>query len=139
VSDEAFYAEDEIEIKSYIFRPIFGILLAIATFVISISINGLTSTGKIEDLQTGTILFLAFAAGLLSDKTYEMITEQTEQAVNKRDNSNTQKTEAENTEQAVSKLNNSNAQKTEAENDKIGQKNKELISSHSPNNGAKTD
>ena len=44
--------EDEIEIKSYIFRPIFGILLAIATFIISVSINGLTSTARIEDIRT---------------------------------------------------------------------------------------
>ena len=68
--------EEVIEIKSYIFRPIFGILLAIATFIISVSINGLTSTAKIEDIRTETIFLLAFAAGLLSDNAYEMITEQ---------------------------------------------------------------
>ena len=68
--------EVEIEIKSYIFRPIFGILLAIATFIISVSINGLTSTARIEDIRTETIFLLAFAAGLLSDNAYEMITEQ---------------------------------------------------------------
>ena len=128
--------EDKIEIKSYIFRPIFGILLAIATFVISISINGLTSTGKIEDLRTETILFLAFAAGLLSDKTYEMITKRTG---NQLDNSNGQKTETENTEQTVSKLNSSNAQNTETESDKTGIKNNKSTSSHSSNNGAVTD
>ena len=68
--------EDEIEIKSYIFRPIFGILLAIATFIISVSINGLTSTARIEDIRTESIFLLAFAAGLLSDNAYEVITEQ---------------------------------------------------------------
>ena len=51
-----------------------GILLAIATFVVNLSVNGLTSTARVEDLRTEGLLLLAFAAGLLSDQTYERLT-----------------------------------------------------------------
>ncbi len=63
-------------IRSYIYKPIFGILLAIATFVVNLSVNGLTSTAKVEDLRTEGILLLAFTAGLLSDETYEKLTKE---------------------------------------------------------------
>lgn len=64
----------ETPIRSYFYKPIFGILLAIATFVVNLSVNGLTSTARVEDLRTEGILLLAFAAGLLSDQTYERLT-----------------------------------------------------------------
>lgn len=64
----------ETPIRSYFYKPIFGILLAIATFVVNLSVNGLASTARVEDLRTEGILLLAFAAGLLSDQTYERLT-----------------------------------------------------------------
>lgn len=76
--------EKHTPVKYYFYKPIFGILLAIAAFVLNVSVNGLSSTAKIEDLRPEGILILAFTAGLLSDQTYEKLTE----TVNKK-NSNT--------------------------------------------------
>jgi len=58
----------------YIYRPIFGASLAVGTFIIGISLNGLISEGGIESIETNSILTLAFAAGLLSEPAYLYLT-----------------------------------------------------------------
>lgn len=70
------------DIKMYYFRPIFGMLLAVATFIVSMSFNSLTSTITIDNVRFESLLFLAFSAGLLSDKTYEMIVSRANNNIN---------------------------------------------------------
>ena len=62
-------------VRLYIYRPLFGIFLAIGTFIISISLNGLLSDEKAADVKTNSILSLAFTAGLLSEPAYKYLTE----------------------------------------------------------------
>lgn len=73
--------DDAKSVISYIYRPIFGMLLALATFILAASVNGVTSTAKLEDLRTESILFLAFSAGLLTDKVYDQIIRKAEDAI----------------------------------------------------------
>lgn len=70
---EHMFSEDSIDVKLYFYRPTFGMLLAVGTFVFSISLNGLFSEGKIEDVKTNSFFCLAFIAGLLSESTYESL------------------------------------------------------------------
>ncbi len=91
IGDRIKYQGDEGEknigksVISYIYRPIFGMLLAIATFILTASINGVTSTAKLENLRTESILFLAFSAGLLTDKVYEQIIKKAEGGLNQKE------------------------------------------------------
>lgn len=76
------FSEDSIDIKLYFYRPTFGILLAVGTFVFSISLNGLFSEGKIENIKTNSFFCLAFIAGLLSESTYDSLRKRAQEQLN---------------------------------------------------------
>lgn len=79
---EHMFSEDSIDIKLYFYRPTFGMLLAVGTFVFSISLNGLFSEGKIENIKTNSFFCLAFIAGLLSESTYDSLRKRAQEQLN---------------------------------------------------------
>ena len=65
--------EQDIPIKSYIYRPILGMSLALAIFITDASIHTLISEAEIENIKRETLFLLAFAAGLVSEQAYSLI------------------------------------------------------------------
>jgi hypothetical protein len=61
------------DLYEYFYRPPLGMTLAIAVFIINISLHSLVSNSNINEVRKETLILLAFTAGLLSDKTYEFI------------------------------------------------------------------
>lgn len=57
----------------YFYRPPLGMALAIAVFIVNITLHSFVSTSDIKDVRRETLILLAFTAGLLSDKTYDFI------------------------------------------------------------------
>ena len=65
--------DKNIPIRSYIYRPILGMSLALAVFITNASIHTLISDAEITSIKRETLFLLAFAAGLISEKTYSLI------------------------------------------------------------------
>ncbi len=63
----------EVDLQEYFYRPPLGMTLAIAVFIVNITLHSFVSTSNINEVRRETLILLAFAAGLLSDKTYEFI------------------------------------------------------------------
>lgn len=63
-------SEDDLNLAAYIFRPIFGMFLGGAVFVLDIATHALISSSDMLNVRPETLYFLAFAAGLLSEKAY---------------------------------------------------------------------
>ncbi|MEG4252796.1 hypothetical protein [Microcoleus sp. Pol10D4] len=63
----------KVDLYEYFYRPPLGMTLAIAVFIVNISLHSFVSTSNINQVRRETLILLAFAAGLLSDKTYEFI------------------------------------------------------------------
>jgi hypothetical protein len=62
------------ELSLYFYRPLFGALLAVASFIISISASGIISEqGDAKNINISSILALAFFSGLLSDVAYSYL------------------------------------------------------------------
>lgn len=59
--------------SAYIFRPILGMLLAVAVFVLTILTHSVVSSADMLQIRKEPLFVLAFAAGLLSEQTYEII------------------------------------------------------------------
>jgi len=60
-------------LQSYIFRPIFGMFLAMAMFIFDLLTHSIISTSDISALRSEPLYVLAFAAGLLSEQAYEYV------------------------------------------------------------------
>ena len=60
-------------ISIYIYRPFLGILLAIAVFVVDIMAHSVISTASILQIRPEPLYILALAAGLLSERVYDVI------------------------------------------------------------------
>ena len=65
--------EHDILIKSYIYRPILGMYLAVAIFITDASIHTLISQGEIHEMRRETLFLLSFAAGLVAEQAYSLI------------------------------------------------------------------
>ena len=74
--------ENKTTIAAYIFRPIFGILLAVAVFVVDILAHSLISTSDILQIRHESLYVLALAAGLLSEQAYSVLLERAGDALN---------------------------------------------------------
>lgn len=60
-------------LSTYIYRPFLGILLAIAVFVVDIMTHSVISTASILQIRPEPLYVLALAAGLLSERVYDVI------------------------------------------------------------------
>lgn len=60
-------------ISTYIYRPFLGIFLAIAVFVVDIMAHSVISTASILQIRPEPLYILALAAGLLSERVYDVI------------------------------------------------------------------
>jgi len=60
-------------IAAYIFRPVLGMFLAMAMFVIDILAHSVISTSGMLSIRPEPLFLLAFAAGLLSEQAYEIV------------------------------------------------------------------
>jgi hypothetical protein len=60
-------------IQSYLFRPLFGMLLAAAVFIVDVATQAIVSKSEISDLRHETLYLLALAAGLLTEKVYAFV------------------------------------------------------------------
>jgi len=60
-------------IQSYLFRPLFGMLLAAAVFIVDVATQTIISESGISNLRHETLYLLALAAGLLTEKVYAFV------------------------------------------------------------------
>jgi hypothetical protein len=63
----------KVDLYEYFYRPPLGMTLAIAVFIVNITLHSFVSTSNINEVRRETLILLAFTAGLLTDKTYEFI------------------------------------------------------------------
>lgn len=79
------YIECDVEttLAAYFFRPILGMFLALAIFVIDMVAHSLISTADILKIRHETLYILALAAGLLSDQAYTVVSIRAQAALEK--------------------------------------------------------
>ena len=70
----------------YFYRPPLGMTLAIAVFIVNITLHSFVSNSNINEVRRETLILLAFTAGLLSDKTYEFIEKATGEKLGHKEN-----------------------------------------------------
>jgi hypothetical protein len=64
---------DENNIASYLFRPLFGMAMAMAMFIVDMVAHSVISTGGIENIRNETMYLLGLSSGLLAEKAYEIL------------------------------------------------------------------
>ena len=65
--------DDSATLGSYIFRPILGMFLAVAMYIVDIAAHTLISSSGVNSVRHETLYLLAFAAGLLSEQAYSLV------------------------------------------------------------------
>jgi len=60
-------------LAAYIFRPVLGMFLAVAVFIVDIVAHSVVSTASILQTRHETLFILALAAGMLSEQAYEVV------------------------------------------------------------------
>ena len=78
-------AESETNMSAYLFRPVLGILLAVAVFIVDVLAHTAISTANIQQLRPETLYLLALAAGLLSERAYQFLNERARGALGRVD------------------------------------------------------
>lgn len=69
-----YISEDtERKLSAYIFRPILGIFLAVAVFIVDVLTHSVISSASILDIRYEPLYILALAAGLLSERVYDAV------------------------------------------------------------------
>ncbi|MHA2764447.1 hypothetical protein [Vibrio harveyi] len=86
---------DSTSLSAYIFRPILGMFLAMAVFLLDILAHSIISSAKIEMMRVEPLYILGFAAGLLSEQAYTLLQERSKAALEKTKEENTKGTETE--------------------------------------------
>ncbi|MDD9971805.1 MAG: hypothetical protein OXR73_36510 [Myxococcales bacterium] len=66
-------AECQTSASVFVFRPVLGMLLAIAMFVIDILAHSVLSAADVAQVRPEPLYILAFAAGLLSEQAYDLM------------------------------------------------------------------
>ena len=74
-------SEDRASIAAYVFRPVLGIFLAVAMFVIDVLLHTIVSEGGMTAVRREPLYLLAFAAGLLSEQAYTLVHSKAESAL----------------------------------------------------------
>lgn len=64
---------ETVRVESYIFRPVLGMFLAVAIFIVDIAAHTIVSSSDILSIRHETLYLLALAAGLLSEQAYSMV------------------------------------------------------------------
>lgn len=75
-----------VNLHEYFYRPPLGMTLAIAVFIVNITLHSFVSNSNINEVRRETLILLAFTAGLLSDKTYEFIEKATGEKLGHKEN-----------------------------------------------------
>jgi hypothetical protein len=75
--------QEETSISSLIFRPILGMFLAMAVFIVSMFGHTVISTADILKIRTEPLYLLALAAGMLSEQAYELVKKSASAALDK--------------------------------------------------------
>lgn len=65
--------EQQTLLAAYLFRPILGMFLAVAVFIVDIVAHSVISTASILQTRHETLFILALAAGMLSEQAYEVV------------------------------------------------------------------
>ena len=73
INEDGNTEDRERPLTAYLFRPILGIFLALAMFVIDLVAHVVVSSSTILDIRHETLYVLALAGGLISEKAYEVI------------------------------------------------------------------
>lgn len=63
----------KVKLQEYFYRPVLGMALAIAVFIVNLSFHSLVSNSSLDQVRKETLILLAFTAGLLSEQTYEFV------------------------------------------------------------------
>jgi hypothetical protein len=70
---KAYIEREDQNLAAYVFRPILGMFLAVAVFIIDIAAHSIISTANILQTRHETLFLLALAAGILSEQAYEVV------------------------------------------------------------------
>jgi hypothetical protein len=73
----------EHNLSHYVFRPILGIFLAIAVFVADILVHSVVSSASILEIRYEPLYILALAAGLLTDRAYDIVRGRADEALDR--------------------------------------------------------
>jgi hypothetical protein len=82
-------------IASLIFRPILGMFLAMAVFIVAMFGQSMVSTAKMDQARPETLYLLALAAGLLSEDAYNAVVKRAKEALEKGAEDKPEKSKAE--------------------------------------------
>ncbi|MGL4499961.1 MAG: hypothetical protein ACRCU2_12930, partial [Planktothrix sp.] len=63
----------KVNLEEYFYRPVLGMALALAIFIINLSVHSVVSKSEIDKVRQEPLIVLAFIAGFLSDRTYSCI------------------------------------------------------------------
>lgn len=69
-------------LSAYVFRPILGMFLALAMFVLDLAAHAILSSAPIQSVRNETLYLLAFASGLLSEHAYGLLLQRAEKVLN---------------------------------------------------------
>ncbi|UMM04334.1 hypothetical protein MKR81_07000 [Vibrio campbellii] len=72
-------SHDANSVLAYIFRPVFGMALSIAVFIVAILAHSVMTTAPLEDIRTETMYILGLGAGILADTAYNYLKNKAEQ------------------------------------------------------------
>ena len=70
-------------IASYLFRPLFGMALAMAMFIVDMVAHSVISTGGVENIRNETMYLLGLSSGLLAEKAYELLRRKADDTLDK--------------------------------------------------------
>jgi hypothetical protein len=65
--------DEEKKLSDYIFRPVLGVFLAVAVFVVDVLAHSVISTASILQVRPEPLYILALGAGLLSETAYDWV------------------------------------------------------------------
>ncbi|ETW93289.1 MAG: hypothetical protein ETSY1_39880 [Candidatus Entotheonella factor] len=73
--------ESRTTLSAYLLKPILGMFLAIAVFIVDILGHATISSASILQIRHETLYVLALAAGLLSEQTYAVVSSRAQMAL----------------------------------------------------------
>lgn len=66
-------ADEEKTLADYIFRPVLGVFLAVAIFIVDLMAHSIISTASVLEVRYEPLYILALGAGLLSERAYNLL------------------------------------------------------------------
>jgi hypothetical protein len=68
-------------VAAFFFRPILGMFLALAMYIVHLASHAVVSSANYREMRLETMYFLAFVSGLLSEKVYSWVVKQSEKGI----------------------------------------------------------